>query len=173
MGRQARRRTPAAGSIQKTEILVMNTPLYDIEISRVLDAPPDRVYQAFTDPDQFCGWYGPPGFPVARDTVELDARVGGRQRFTMVGEDDPHMRSGFDGRFIEVVEDEVLASSGAWEGIPGVDGNWESNLRVELLGEDGKTRLLVREGPHPPGTAELGRQAWDMMLPKLESLLRS
>jgi hypothetical protein len=29
----------------------------------------------------------------------------------------------------------------------------------------------VREGPHPPGTADLGRQAWEMMLPKLESLL--
>jgi hypothetical protein len=31
---------------------------------------------------------------------------------------------------------------------------------------------VVREGPHPPGTADLGRQAWEMMLPKLESLLR-
>jgi hypothetical protein len=26
-------------------------------------------------------------------------------------------------------------------------------------------------GPAPPGTADLGRQAWEMMLPKLESLL--
>ena len=29
---------------------------YDIEITRVLDAPPERVYQAFTDPDQFARW---------------------------------------------------------------------------------------------------------------------
>jgi len=54
---------------------------YDIEITRVFDAPPERVYQAFTDPDQFARWYGPVGFPVQRDTVEVDARVGGRQRF--------------------------------------------------------------------------------------------
>jgi hypothetical protein len=67
---------------------------YDIEITRVFDAPPERVYQAFTDPDQFARWYGPVGFPVRRDTVEVDARVGGRQRFEMVGEADPSMRTG-------------------------------------------------------------------------------
>jgi uncharacterized protein YndB with AHSA1/START domain len=34
------------------------TDPYDIEITRVLDAPPELVYQAFTDPDQFAEWYG-------------------------------------------------------------------------------------------------------------------
>jgi uncharacterized protein YndB with AHSA1/START domain len=147
------------------------TPAYDIEIVRDLDAPPERVYQAFTDPDQFAEWYGPVGFPVRRDTVELDARVGGRQRFAMVSDSDPSMRTGFDGRFVEVVENELLSTRGAWDGIPGQAGVWESNLRVEFHENDGKTRLVVREGPHPSGTADMGRQAWEMMLPKLESLL--
>ena len=146
-------------------------PAYDIEITQVLDAPPERVYQAFTDPGQFAEWYGPVGFPVERDTVELEPRVGGRQRFTMVGDADPSMRSAFDGRFVEVVGNELLSSSGSWSGIPGQAGGWPSNLRVEFHEEDGKTRLVVREGPHPPGTADMGRQAWEMMLPKLESLL--
>jgi uncharacterized protein YndB with AHSA1/START domain len=149
-----------------------NQPDYDIEISRVLDAPPERVYRAFTAPDQFAAWYGPVGFPVPRDSVEIDARVGGRQRFTMVGEADPSMRSGFDGTFIEVVPNQLLASSGRWDGIPGQAGSWASGLRVEFHDDDGKTRLVVREGPHPPGTAELGRQAWEMMLPKLQSLTK-
>jgi hypothetical protein len=30
---------------------------------------------------------------------------------------------------------------------------------VEFHDQDGKTPLVVREGPHPPGTADLGRQA--------------
>ena len=85
---------------------------YDIEITCVLDAPPERVYQAFTDPDQFARWYGPVGFPVHRDTVEVDARVGGRQRFELVSEADPSMRTGFDGRFDEVVQNELLSSAG-------------------------------------------------------------
>jgi uncharacterized protein YndB with AHSA1/START domain len=147
------------------------TPPYDIEITRVFDAPPERVYQAFTDPDQFVEWYGPVGFPVDRDTVELDARVGGRQRFALVSDADPSMRTGFDGRFIDVVQNVLLSSRGAWDGIPGQADPWPSNLRVEFFDYDGKTRLVVREGPHPAGTADLGRQAWEMMLPKLESLL--
>jgi hypothetical protein len=48
---------------------------------------------------------------------------------------------------------------------------WPSSLRVEFHRHDDKTRLVVREGPHLPGMAELGRQAWETMLPKLESLL--
>ena len=146
-------------------------PDYDIELTRVLDARPDRVYCAFVDADQFSGWYGPPGFPVPRDTVEIEPRLGGRHRFAMVGADDPSMRSAFDGRFTELVPDRLLASSGTWSGVPGQEGGWESNLRVELHDEDGKTRLQLREGPHPSGTADLGRQAWEMMLPKLEALV--
>src|SRR5262245_45998830 len=144
------------------------TPPYDIEVARVFDAPPDRVYQAFADQHQFAGWYGPVGFPVDQETVEIDARVGGRQRFVMVGEADPSMRTGFDGRFVEVVPNALLSSRGAWDGIPGQAGSWPSNLRVEFHDDDGRTRLVVREGPHPPGTADLGSQAWEMMFAKLE-----
>ena len=50
---------------------------YDIEIARDFDAPARRVYEAFTVPDQFARWYGPVGFPVSRDSVDIDARVGG------------------------------------------------------------------------------------------------
>jgi uncharacterized protein YndB with AHSA1/START domain len=116
--------------------------------------------------------HGPIGFPVHRDTVEVDARVGGRKRFEMVSGADPSMRTGFDGRFVEVAENELLSSSGAWDGIPGQAEAWPSSLRVEFHDDDdGRTRLVMREGLHPPGTADLGRQAWEMMLPKLDSLL--
>jgi uncharacterized protein YndB with AHSA1/START domain len=148
------------------------SPEYDLEITHVFDVPPERVYRAFTDPAEFARWYGPPGFPVDLETVELEARVGGRHRFAMVAEDDPSMRAAFDGRFVEVVENALLVSRGEWDGIPGQPARWQSNLHVELHGEDGRTRLVLREGPHPPGTAELGRQAWEMMFPKLESVLR-
>jgi uncharacterized protein YndB with AHSA1/START domain len=148
-----------------------DTAPFDVEITRVLDAPPERVYQAFTHPDQFARWYGPTGFPVDPGSVEIDPRVGGRHRFEMVGEADPSMRTGFDGQFVEVVANRLLSSRGSWDGIPGQDRAWASNLRVELSDDDGRTRLLVREGPHPPGTADLGREAWEAMVVDLESLL--
>lgn len=149
----------------------MTRPPYDIEITHVFDAPRERVYAAFTDPDQFVQWYGPVGFPVRRDTVELDARVGGTQRFTMVADMDPSMRTTFTGEFTDVMPDELLASSGSWEGIPGMAEPWPSHLRVELHDESGGTRVTVLEGPHPEGSADLGRQAWQMMVGAIEAQL--
>ena len=149
------------------------SPQYDVEITHVFDASPERVYRAFTDAAEFARWYGPPGFPVDPETVELDGQVGSRHQFAMVAEHDPSMRTVFDGRLVEVVENKLLASRGAWDGIPGQSAPWPSNLRVELHEENGKTRLVLREGPHPPGMTDLGRQAWEMMLAKLESVLRS
>jgi uncharacterized protein YndB with AHSA1/START domain len=145
-------------------------PGYDIELTRVFDAVRERVYKAFTDPDEFARWYGPEGFPARRDTVDFDVRVGGSQRFVMVSEADPSMRTGFTGQFTEVAPGRLLASSGSWDGIPGQADPWPSHLRVEFHDDDGRTRLVLREGPHPAGTADMGRQAWQMMFAKLDAL---
>lgn len=146
-------------------------PDYDIEVTRTVAAAPDRVFAAFTDEDLFVRWYGPPGFPVPRTEVEIDPRPGGVYRFTMVGEADPTMRTPFAGRVTEVSPGTLLVVDGAWEGIQGTDGPWASGLRVELTPDGASTRVVVSEGPHPPGSADLGRQAWEMMLPKLEAAL--
>jgi uncharacterized protein YndB with AHSA1/START domain len=153
------------------EIEVTEEPPYDIELIRVFDAPRERVYGAFTDSGEFAQWYGPPGFPARRDSVELDPRVGGSLRFVMVSEADPSMRTEFTGSFTEVISNQLIASSGSWKGIPGQEDPWPSHLRVEFHDADGKTRLVVREGPHPAGTADMGRQAWEMMFAKLDTLL--
>jgi uncharacterized protein YndB with AHSA1/START domain len=146
-------------------------PGYDIELTHVFDVPRERVYTAFTDPDVFARWYGPEGFPARRETVDLDVRIGGVQRFVMVSEVDPSMRTGFTGRFTDVVAGQLLASSGSWDGIPGQTDPWRSHLRVEFHDDDARTRLVLREGPHPAGTADMGRQAWQMMFAKLDALL--
>jgi hypothetical protein len=44
-------------------------------------------------------------------------------------------------------------------------------LRVELSDNDDGTGVVAREGPHPPGTIELGRQARKVMLDKLATAL--
>ena len=144
-----------------------DTTDFDVEVGLVIDAPRARVYRAFAEADELARWYGPPGFPVARESVEIDPRVGGTVRFTMVGEADPSMRTGMTGRFTEVVGNEVLEWSQEWDGVPGQDGIWSNLMRVELTDADGGTSVVVREGPHPPGTAGLGRQAWEMMLTTL------
>jgi uncharacterized protein YndB with AHSA1/START domain len=54
---------------------------FDVDPTRVLNAPRELVYEAFTDPDRLARWYGPVGFSVPRDCVDIDARVGGRLRW--------------------------------------------------------------------------------------------
>jgi uncharacterized protein YndB with AHSA1/START domain len=56
----------------------------ELHIERVFDVPRELVWKAFTDPDQVAAWFGPVGYSVPRDSVEIDLSVGGHQRFTMV-----------------------------------------------------------------------------------------
>ncbi|HEY9214177.1 MAG TPA: SRPBCC family protein [Ancylobacter sp.] len=55
----------------------------EIVLSRVIDAPRDSVFDAWTDPEQLVVWFGPKGFTI--ETHEIDIRVGGVWRFDMVG----------------------------------------------------------------------------------------
>ncbi len=57
----------------------------EIIISRVLNAPRELVFEAWTDPEHLAHWYGPNGFRTI--THEMDVRVGGTWRFIMRGPD--------------------------------------------------------------------------------------
>jgi uncharacterized protein YndB with AHSA1/START domain len=147
-------------------------PTYELEISRVFDAPRELVYQAFVDPDQLAQWFGPVGYMVPRDTVEVDARPGGYQRFVMVNADNPSERSPIDATFTEVIENELLVGEQKVEGIPGFEGIARMTLRVEFHEEPGgKTRLELRQGPFSRQLEANSREGWNSSFGKLDDLL--
>lgn len=57
----------------------------DIRITRVYDAPVQRVWEAWTDAGQAGQWWGPRGFSIT--THERDLRAGGTWAYTMHGPD--------------------------------------------------------------------------------------
>jgi uncharacterized protein YndB with AHSA1/START domain len=57
----------------------------EIVLSRVIAAPRERVFQAWTDPTQIVQWFGPDGFKV--ESLECNVRTGGRWRFVYTGPD--------------------------------------------------------------------------------------
>jgi uncharacterized protein YndB with AHSA1/START domain len=57
----------------------------EIVLTRVIDAPPERVFQAWTDPAQITQWFAPEGFE--NETLEIDIRPGGRWRFIYAAPD--------------------------------------------------------------------------------------
>lgn len=76
----------------------------EIVITRVFDAPRELVFEAWTKPEHLTRWFGPKGFSLT--TQEIDVRVGGRWRFVFQGPDG----ATYDNRmvFLEVRRPELL-----------------------------------------------------------------
>lgn len=148
------------------------TATQELVITRVFDAPRKLVWRAFTDPDQFAQWFGPVGWSVPRDTVDIDLRVGGHERFVMVNDEDPSMTSSNDGIFTEIVEHELLVGYEEAKGFPGLPDGTRVTLRLEFHEEPGdRTRLVLRQGPFPADLRGGAEQGWGSSFTKLDALL--
>jgi uncharacterized protein YndB with AHSA1/START domain len=53
-----------------------------IEITRVYNASPQRLWDAWTQPDQLAKWWGKRGWNAIPDSIVLDVRPGGTFRVT-------------------------------------------------------------------------------------------
>jgi uncharacterized protein YndB with AHSA1/START domain len=57
----------------------------EIVISRVIDAPPELVFEVFTEVRHLSRWWGPEGFTTTTQSFEF--RVGGEWKFVLHGPD--------------------------------------------------------------------------------------
>jgi uncharacterized protein YndB with AHSA1/START domain len=87
----------------------------EIYIERVFDAPRDRVFAVYTDPELIPEWWGPRGGTTIVDT--MDVRAGGGYRFVMRGPDGSE--TAFRGTYREVTPPERIVQTFEWEGMPG------------------------------------------------------
>jgi uncharacterized protein YndB with AHSA1/START domain len=145
----------------------------ELHIERVFDAPRELVWKAFTDPDQIAKWFGPVGYSVPRETVEVDLRVGGHQKLKMVPNDPSYPPGGpSDGVFDEIVENELLVVHENLDGeMAELFGADRIDLRLELHEENGKTRLVIRQGPYRDDFVGNAREGWMSSFTKLDALL--
>jgi uncharacterized protein YndB with AHSA1/START domain len=81
-----------------------NTADREIVTTRVLNAPRELVFKAWTDPDQLVQWWGPKGF--TNTFHEFDLRPGGIWRFVMHGPDGVDYQN--KSVFVEVVNPERI-----------------------------------------------------------------
>ena len=87
----------------------------EIRIERVFDAPRDRVFAVYTDPELIPEWWGPHGTTAIVD--QMDVRRGGRWRFVFREDDGSEL--GFHGTYREVTPPERIVQTFEWEGMPG------------------------------------------------------
>jgi uncharacterized protein YndB with AHSA1/START domain len=145
----------------------------ELVITRVFDAPRELVYRAFVDPDQIAQWFGPVGYSVPRETVDVEVRPGGHQRFVMVNDENPDETSPVNGTFTTVIENELIEGYEDWEGVPGLQEGGRMTMRIEFHDEGGKTRLVLRQGKYSTQMEDMARQGWESSFTKLDTLLAS
>jgi uncharacterized protein YndB with AHSA1/START domain len=106
-----------------------------IRITRDFDSSPERVFQAWTDPDLIARWLGPRDSEIRIDS--WDARTGGSYRYASVrnGEE----VAAFYGSFHEIRPNVRLVQTFTWEGMP--DGVSLDTMTFEDLG-NGRTRVI-------------------------------
>jgi uncharacterized protein YndB with AHSA1/START domain len=146
-----------------------------VVIERTFDAPVDRIWQLWTDPEEFKAWYGPDGvtIPVAK----MDVRVGGTRLVCLEMESpDGPRQMWFTGQYGEVVEYERLVYT---ESLSDQNGNVLSpsdvglpeghptttEVRVELTDLGGRTKMVMTHIGVAAGSP--GAVGWAMAFDKL------
>lgn len=101
---------------QQAQAAVVTTPAdREIRIERVFDAPRDRVFAVYTDPDLIPEWWGPRGTTTVVD--RMDVKAGGGWRFVV--RDADGREQGFRGTYREITPPERIVQTFEWEGMPG------------------------------------------------------
>src|SRR2546421_3975295 len=78
-----------------------------IKLTRVFDAPRERVWREWTEPEAFADWFGAPSGEVPLESVSMDVRAGGAFRLTMYA-GPARQEIQWRGEYLEVVEPERL-----------------------------------------------------------------
>ena len=110
----------------------------EIVISRVFDAPCERVFEAWTHPSHIASWWGPRGFTTTTESFEF--RPGGVWRHTMVGPDGTRYPNRL--MYDEITRPERIVYS-HYGGIDGVIAQFQATITFTARGE--KTELTMRQ----------------------------
>jgi uncharacterized protein YndB with AHSA1/START domain len=135
-----------------------------LTLKRRLNAPAEKVYAAWTQPEQIAKWFGPSDTSkVLR--AETDVRVGGRYTLAFRTEDgEEHHVSGI---YREVKPNEKLQFTWAWRSTP----ERESLVTILIKPDgDGSMLTLMHEQFFDEAARDRHEWGWTGTLNKLEKL---
>lgn len=121
-----------------------------IVVEGYFNASPERVFDAWTDPDIVMKWFGQA--PNSLHSASIDLRPGGKWRF--VKSSDPEKASGFEGRYQEIRPGEKLVFS--WAQVVTYanghrDATPESRVEVDFIAQgDGTLVKLLHSAIQNP-----------------------
>jgi len=112
----------------------------ELGFDRLIDAPPEAVYRAWTEPGLFKRWFAPQ--PFTTPLAELDVRPGGSNRIVMRGPDGTEMPN--RGAYLEVVPGRRLVFTDAFTEAWAPSEKPFMTVILSFEPEGGKTRYGVR-----------------------------
>ncbi|MET9043338.1 SRPBCC domain-containing protein [Streptomyces sp. NPDC002387] len=129
-------------------------------LTRTLDAPAAKVWQAWTTPDQYAQWaYAAPG------SVEMDVRPGGTWKATVVTPDGGEYP--LTGSYLEVAENRLLVIGMDAPGKPA-----PQTMTVELDQQDDRhTQIVLRQTCDTAEERDMAEQGSTMLLDGLSGFL--
>ena len=135
-----------------------------LTIRRRIGAPPEKVFRAWTDPQQIVRWFGPAGADAVR--AEMDARVGGR--FRVVFRTPDGEQHDVSGEYREVTPGAKLVFTWRWRTMP----ERESLVSVAMKddGAGGTVLTLTHEQCFDEAARDRHHGGWSGALDKLEQL---
>jgi uncharacterized protein YndB with AHSA1/START domain len=123
--------TVDVAGISKPEVAIKSR---EVALTRVVNAPRDLVYQAFTDANMLAKWFGPHGF---QNNVTTDLRVGGKFRIEMIGPDG--VKYPMFGNYREVVPNEKIVFT---SDLSDHSDEWKAMIRQNLSGPATEDEML-------------------------------
>ena len=123
---------------------------FGLTVTRIINAPRERVFQAWTDPAHLQKWWAAQEEFTA-SIAEVDLRVGGRYRLGMQNPEQEHPYV-VGGVYLEVNPPERLVFTWTWEKTPTDDADWippETVVTVEFIDRDGATEVVLTHEQFP------------------------
>lgn len=134
----------------------------EVRVERVLPAPIDDVFAAWTEPASMAGWLSPTG----RASVEADVRVGGRFRVVMLGHDTAIEHTG---EYLELEPPRRLSFT--WRSEYTGDGPSVVTVTLAPYGDD--TRLTLVHAKLPGDVVTSHGEGWTSILDNLALALET
>ena len=137
-----------------------------LTLTRLIDALPEKVYAAWTDPEKIARWFGPAQVKAGSVRADIDLRAGGRYRISFEAGDGEYFQ--VDGVYLEVTPNARIAFSWAWHSTP----ERQSQVTVSLQPDGGGTLLTLHHEQFFDEAARDGHaRGWSELLDKLEKHL--
>ena len=153
----------------------MSKAAHELVLTRLMDAPADKLFRCWTDPDLLKRWFAPK--PYTTPVAEMDLRVGGATNMVMKSPDGQEMPN--PGTILDVVPGRKLVFTDAYTGdwMPR-DGAPFMTAVITFEPEGGKTRYTATvrhwtDDDVKKHEAMGFHQGWGICADQLEALART